>query len=62
MTDAIHHLEVVALLIPLIAISLVLIGALLTPGSVGVEERGAILGGIAAVLLAIAWRVRRNGH
>lgn len=44
----------------LIAISLVLIGAILTPGSVGINERGALLGGITAVLLAIAWRGRRR--
>ncbi len=42
----------------IIAICLVLIGALLTPGTVSIEERGAVLGGIAAVLLAIAWRMR----
>jgi hypothetical protein len=44
----------------LIAISLVLIGAILTPGSVGLNERGALLGAIAGVLLAIGWRVRRK--
>lgn len=44
----------------LIAICLVLIGALLTPGSVGLNERGAVLTGITAVLLAIAWRGRRH--
>jgi hypothetical protein len=44
----------------LIAICLVLIGALLTPGQVGVNERGAVLGGIAAVLLAVSWRGRRD--
>jgi hypothetical protein len=45
-----------AALYALIAICLVLIGALLTPGQVGVNERGAILGAIAAVLFTIAWR------
>jgi hypothetical protein len=44
----------------LIAICLVLIGAILTPGSVGINERGALLGAIAAVLFAIAWRRRRR--
>jgi uncharacterized membrane protein YiaA len=44
----------------LIAICLVLIGALLTPGQVGVNERGAILAAIATVLFAIAWRKRRS--
>lgn len=42
----------------LIAICLVLIGALLTPGQVGINERGAVLGAIAALLLALAWRGR----
>jgi hypothetical protein len=42
----------------LVAISLVLTGALLTPGTVGVEERGVVLTAIAAVLLAVGWRVR----
>jgi transposase len=44
----------------LIAICLVLVGALLTPGQVGVNERGAILAAIATVLFAIAWRGRRG--
>jgi hypothetical protein len=44
----------------IIAICLVLIGAILTPGSVGLNERGAVLGGIVAVLLAVAWRGRRE--
>ncbi len=44
----------------LIAISLVLVGAILTPGSVGINERGALLGAIAAVLFAVGWRIRRN--
>ena len=44
----------------LIAICLVLVGAILTPGQVGVNERGAILAGIATVLLAITWRGKRE--
>lgn len=40
----------------LIAICLVLVGAILTPGQVGVNERGAVLAAIATVLFAIAWR------
>lgn len=44
----------------LIAICLVLIGAVLTPGSVGINERGAILAAIAGILLSIAWRGRRR--
>ena len=39
---------------------LVLIGAILTPGTVGIDERGAILAAIAAVLLAVGWRLRRR--
>lgn len=50
-----------AALYALIAICLVLVGALLTPGTVGVDERGAVLAGIVAVLFAIAWRSRK-GH
>jgi hypothetical protein len=49
-----------AALYALVAICLVLIGAILTPGSVGINERGALLGGIAAILLAIAWRARQR--
>jgi hypothetical protein len=44
----------------LVAICLVLIGALLTPGSVGVAERGTVLAGIVAVLFAIGWRMRKR--
>lgn len=49
-----------AALFSLIAICLVLVGALLTPGQVGVNERGAILAAIATVLFAIAWRRSRE--
>jgi hypothetical protein len=45
----------------IIAICFVLIGALLTPGTVGLDERSAVLAAIAAVLLAIGWRIRRRG-
>jgi hypothetical protein len=45
----------------IIAICLVLIGALLTPGQVGLDERSAVLAAIAAVLLAVGWRIRRRG-
>ena len=38
----------------LIAICLVLIGAILTPGQVGVNERGAVLAGIVTTLFIIA--------
>jgi hypothetical protein len=47
-----------AALYALIAICLVLIGALITPGAVGLEERGVVLTGIVAVLAAIGWRMR----
>jgi len=48
-----------AALYALIAICLVLVGAILTPGQVGVNERGAILAAIATVLFTIAWRRTR---
>lgn len=44
----------------IIAICLVLIGALLTVGILGVAERAAVLASIAAILLTIAWRGRRR--
>lgn len=50
-----------AALYALIAICLVLVGALITPGAVGLEERGAVLAAIAAVLFAVGWRIRRGG-
>ena len=49
-----------AALYALIAICLVLIGAIVTPGQVGLDERGAILAAIAGVLFAIGWRIRRG--
>lgn len=47
-----------AALYALIAICLVLVGALLTPGTVGVDERGVVLAGIVGVLLLIGLRIR----
>jgi hypothetical protein len=44
----------------LVAICLVLIGALITPGSLAVEARGTVLAGIVTVLFAVAWRARRK--
>lgn len=44
----------------IIAICLVLIGALITPGSLAVEQRGAVLAGIVTLLLAVGYRVRRK--
>ena len=49
-----------AALFALIAICLVLIGAILTPGTVSVDQRAAILAAIAAVLFTIAWRRRHR--
>lgn len=49
-----------AALYAVIAICLVLIGAILTPGAVSVEERGAVLAGIFAALGLVAWRYRRG--
>ena len=42
----------------LIAICLVLVGAILTPGTVGVNERGALLAAIATILFAVFFRGR----
>jgi len=44
----------------IIAISLVLVGGIITANSegLGIGERGALLGAIAGILLAIGWRIR----
>ena len=47
-----------AALYAIIAICLVLVGALITPGTLSVEQRGPVLAGIVAALFAIAWRTR----
>jgi hypothetical protein len=44
----------------LIAVCLVMVGAILTTGVLGVAERGTILAGIVAVLFAVGWRIRRQ--
>jgi hypothetical protein len=44
----------------LVAICLVLTGALLTIGVLSVAERGTVLAGIIAVLIAVSWRARRQ--
>ena len=46
----------------LIAISLVLVGAILTANADGlnIAERGSMLAAITAVLLGIGWRIRRR--
>jgi hypothetical protein len=44
----------------IIAICLVLIGALITPGTLSAEQRGPVLAGIVSVLLAIGWRNRHH--
>lgn len=47
----------------LIAISLIMIGALLTTGVVSIEQRAVVLAGIITVLFTIAWRrSRHNGE
>lgn len=48
-----------AALYALIAICLVLIGAILTAGALGVAERGTVLVAIGTLLAAIGWRIRR---
>jgi membrane associated rhomboid family serine protease len=49
-----------AALFSLIAIAFTLVGALLTPGQVGIDERGAVLAAITGVLFAISLRRRRR--
>ena len=46
----------------LIAISLVLVGGILTVNAegLGIAERGSLLAAIAAILLGIGWRIRRR--
>jgi len=51
-----------AALYALVAICLVLIGAILTPGTLSIEQRGPVLAGIVTVLFGVAWRFRsRHG-
>lgn len=45
----------------LIAICLVLIGAILTTGALGVAERGTVLVAVGTVLFAISWHRHRGG-
>jgi hypothetical protein len=59
-----HHPEVKldpasAALYALIAICLVLVGALITPGTLAAEQRGPVLAGVITVLFLIAWRIKR---
>jgi hypothetical protein len=49
-----------AALYALIAICLIMIGALLTTGVVSVEQRAVVLAGVISVLFAIAWRTRHR--
>jgi hypothetical protein len=49
-----------AALYAIIAISLVMVGALITPGTLTVDQRGPVLAGIVTVLFAIGWRVHRR--
>ena len=45
-----------------IAICLVLVGGIITANAdgLGVGERGALLGAIAGILMAIGWRIRSS--
>lgn len=49
-----------AALYALIAVCLVLLGALITPGTLAVEQRGPVLAGLVTVLFTIAWRNTRH--
>jgi hypothetical protein len=51
-----------AALYAIVAICLVMIGALLTPGAVSIDQRAAVLAGIIGVLLLVGlrFRVRRD--
>lgn len=49
-----------AALYAIIAICLVLIGALLTVGVVSVEQRAAVLAAIFTVLIAVGWRASKG--
>jgi hypothetical protein len=45
----------------IIAVALIMIGALLTTGVVSIEQRAVVLGGVFTALFAIAWRKKRKG-
>lgn len=49
-----------AALYALIAVCLVLLGALITPGTLAAEQRGPVLAGLITVLFAIAWRSHKK--
>jgi hypothetical protein len=48
-----------AALYALVAICLVLVGAILTAGVLSIAERGSVLAAIAATLAFVVWRGRR---
>lgn len=52
-----------AALYAVVAICLVLVGAILTPGTLSIEQRGPVLAAIVSVLLFIGWRmkIRKDG-
>lgn len=50
-----------AALYAIIAICLVLVGGLLTAGSLTAEQRATLLAGIVGVLIGIGWLRRRGG-
>jgi branched-subunit amino acid transport protein len=49
-----------AALYALIALCLVILGALITPGVLTADQRGPVLAGVVTVLFAIAWRSTRH--
>jgi hypothetical protein len=56
-----NHLDPeAAALYALIAISLVIIGALITPGTLSAEQKGPVLAGVFTVLFGVAWRWRKR--
>jgi hypothetical protein len=58
----VNHLDPAsAALYALVAICLVMIGAILTLGPVSVEQRGAVLGGIVVVLFTVS-RLGKRRH
>lgn len=46
----------------IIATCLVLLGAIVTPGTLSVEQRGPVLAGVITTLFVVAYRVHRSRH
>ena len=56
-----NHLDPeAAALYAIVAICLVLIGAIVTPGTLSVEQRGPVLAGVITALFGVAWRWRKR--